>query len=181
VLRNETELLQPCCRCQNARHQIVLDSQRAHTATLFTQALESRVNWACWAITQGIIRPQDLSPPRDGNVRHVLPAVRSFLAQIPTPGDPRALAPFIGCDADVRSLAEHTLELLHQVQHERTYARRLQSFTRPLSLAKHGTPTPWVRKQCRLLHLGSVSGSEIHPQQPAVPTHLTYARHFQIL
>ena len=48
----------------------------------------------------------------------------SFLAQIPAPGEPRALDPFIGCEADVRSLSEHILELLRQVRHLCTYACR---------------------------------------------------------
>ena len=126
--------LQHCSHAVDARMlatKAIWMRNEPEVATLSAQALESRVNWACWAITQGIIRPQDLRPPRDGHVRHVLPAVRSFLSQIPAPGDPRALAPFIGCEADVRSLAERTLELLHQVWHERTYACRLQSIIEP--------------------------------------------------
>ena len=109
-----------------AADHVVLTTTESETASSCPQALESRVNWACWAITQELIRPQDLMPPRDGNVRHVLPAARSFLAQIPAPGDPRALDPFIGCEADVRSLSERILELLHQVWHGRTHACRLQ-------------------------------------------------------
>ncbi len=85
---------------------------------LRTQVLDSRVNWACWAISQGVISPADLAPRDNGDVRHVLPAMRSFLAQLPAPGEPRAVDPFVGCEVDVRYLAEHVLDLCNQVRRQ---------------------------------------------------------------
>ena len=84
--------------------------------SLVLQVLDSRVNWACWAISQTVISPADLASRKKGDVRHVLPAVRSFLAQLPAPREPRAVDPFVGCEVDVRYLSEHVLDLLHQVR-----------------------------------------------------------------
>ena len=63
-----------------------------------------------------MIKPEDLAPPGKGDARHVLPAMCSFLAQIPAPGEPRAVDPFVGCEVDVRSVSEHVLALLHKVR-----------------------------------------------------------------
>ena len=118
------------------------------------QVLDSRVNWACWAISQGVISPADLAPPDNDDVRHVVPAMRNFLAQLPAPGEPRAVDPFVGCEVDVRYLSEHVLDLLYQV--------RRQAFLIIYQAACHPTckrfGTPYGAFSCAK-HLPAVSST----------------------
>lgn len=70
------------------------------------------MHWATWALQQGVLQPQQLRAG-EGDVTHVIHVLRRFLTMVPPAGG--GAGAFLGCEGDVRHLAENAVLLLRQV------------------------------------------------------------------
>ena len=106
-------------KCLKASHSPPL--MPALSCTAAAQVLEAKVDWAVWALDQGIVQAGELAPPAapaTGQAAHVAAALQRFLeaALVADDGasDERRGA-MLGLEHSMRRLAVRALELLNKV------------------------------------------------------------------
>lgn len=98
-----------------------LSACRALSCAAAAQVLEAKVDWAVWALDQGIVQAGEVAPPAApaaGQAAHVAAALQRFLeaalvADDGAGGDRRGA--LLGLKPSMRRLAARALELLNKV------------------------------------------------------------------
>ena len=107
--------------CACPFHLSCSTSMQALSCTPAAQVLEARVDWAVWALDQGIVQAGELAPPAApaaGQAAHVAAALQRFLeaalvAEDGAGGERRGA--MLGLEHSMRRLAVRGLELLNKV------------------------------------------------------------------